>query len=289
VPSGVHFHPNGQKYLYASGASVVIADFLDPHQQIFFRNHDDFITCLAVSPSGNMVASGQRGANANVFVWDFHTQQVIYFFEEHDYAIQNVSFSLDEKLLTTIGSPEDGKLIVWDMSTGYICASSGKLPKDTRCIAHGGFLKDIKRRDTQNYIFCTGGSEGFAFWVLDPYRGEFECNQLVGDTRSSVVRTVMSLAWSGDKEAVYGATTSGDYVVVNVKNQRIVQAVSATRTGLDSILWFEGGVIIGCGDSTIKYFTHANQLCGTTDLDGRVTAMSFSPDRLEVCVERYSS
>jgi WD40 repeat protein len=284
VPAGVIFHPNGQKYIYPSGASVVIADFVDTHSQIFFRQHDDLVTCLCLSPSGNLVASGQRGSNSNVFVWDFNTQEVVYCLEEHDFAVQNVSFSLDEKLLVTIGNPEnDGKLIAWDLSTGYICAPSGKLPRDTRCIAHGGFLKDIKRRDTQNYIFCTGGTDGFAFWVLDPYQGEFECNRVSGDGRSSVLRIVTHLVWSDDKEYVFGATTSGDYLIVNVKNQRVMQAVSATRTGLDSILWYEGGIIIGCGDNTIKYFSHANQLVGSTDLDGRVTAMSFSPDKLEVC------
>ena len=282
VPAGVLFHPNGQKYVYSSGANVIIGDLTDSHSQIFFRYHDDFVTSLCLSPSGNLVASGQRGSNSNIYVWDFNTQEVLYCFEEHDHMVQNVAFSFDEKLLVSIGNQEDGKLIVWDMSSGNIVASSGKLPTGTSCLAHGGFVKDIKRRDTQNYLFVTAGADGFMFWNLDPYRGEFESSKLVGDARTTVLRNVRDISFSDDREHVFGSTTSGDYIIVNVKHQRVLQAVTATKTGVDCILTYNAGVIIGCGDSTIKYFNESNVLVGTTQLDGRVISLSFSSDRLEV-------
>mmetsp|Transcript_46034 Transcript_46034/g.127959 ORF Transcript_46034/g.127959 Transcript_46034/m.127959 type:complete len:107 (-) Transcript_46034:2521-2841(-) len=34
------YHPNGKKYICAAGASLVVCDFADPHDQVFFRGHD---------------------------------------------------------------------------------------------------------------------------------------------------------------------------------------------------------------------------------------------------------
>lgn len=282
IPSGAIFHPDGQSYLYSSGANVVIGNLTDPHSQAFFRFHDDCVSCLTLSKSGRTVASGQQGINSNVFVWDFATREIIYCFEEHDHKVQNVAFSDDEKLLVTLGCPEDNKLIVWDMSSGNIVASSGKMPVGTTCIAHGGFMRDIKRRDTRNYLFCTGGQDGFVLWNLDPYTGEFEVIKIAGDARASVLRVITALSFSPDKETIFGSSSSGDFLMVNVKHQRIVGTVAATRAGIGALLSFEGGVIIGCGDATIKFFDGSNTFIGFTKLDAAVNSLSFSPDKLEV-------
>ena len=61
LPSGALFHPDGQKYVFSSGGNIVIGDLIDSNQQVFLREHDDFITCLAVSSSGKYLASGQTG------------------------------------------------------------------------------------------------------------------------------------------------------------------------------------------------------------------------------------
>lgn len=42
----------------------------DPTKQVQLRGHDDQITAFAMSSNGTMLASGQRGANSDVVVWD---------------------------------------------------------------------------------------------------------------------------------------------------------------------------------------------------------------------------
>jgi len=32
-----------------AGASIIVGDLTDPHNQYFLRGHDDQITCLAIS------------------------------------------------------------------------------------------------------------------------------------------------------------------------------------------------------------------------------------------------
>lgn len=283
-PNGVIFHPNNQSYLFSSGGNVVIGDITDPHNQSFFREHTSTVSAMALSRSGRLVASGQQGENSDIFVWDFASKRVLFCFEEHDHRIQSLAFSADERLLLSVGSAEDGKLIIWDMSTGCIVSSSGKLPPNTLAsTANFDFLKDIKRRNTPNYLFGTGGSDGLLLWELNPYSGELIQHKLASDSRAVVGRCITSLSFSPDYEFLFAGTTSGDFLVINMKHLRIVQSIAATQTGLDSLLSSSDGLVIGCGDGSIKLFDMSLSLVGVVQLDaGRVNSLSFSSDKLEV-------
>ena len=283
IANGVAFHPNGTNYLFAAGGNIVVGDLTDPHSQEFMRMHDDNVTCLTLSRSGSLVASGQRGESANVYVWNFSTRKVIYTFEEHDSMIQGMVFSEDEKILITIGDSDDHKIIIWDLSTGNVISSSNKLPAETNCVAFGGFVRDIKRRDTDHYQICTAGRDGLMLWDLNPFSGEFESFKLVGDARATINRHVTAVAFSEDKEYIYAATTSGDFVIASMRYQRIIQAVQATKMGLGALLALNSRIVIGCGDSTVKFFDSTYEFQGQVRLDGPVIGLSLSPDHLEVC------
>jgi WD40 repeat protein len=56
-------HPASDSvFVTALGAAVVIGDVTDPHQQAFLRGHDADVSVIAVSPVGNLIASGQLGS-----------------------------------------------------------------------------------------------------------------------------------------------------------------------------------------------------------------------------------
>jgi WD40 repeat protein len=61
INNSVQFHPNGINYIYATGGNIVIGDLNNPHVQGIMSGHNDYITCIAVSNDGSMIASGQRG------------------------------------------------------------------------------------------------------------------------------------------------------------------------------------------------------------------------------------
>ena len=65
IRGGLHYHPNGREYTKAAGASIIVCNFDDPHDQSFLRGHDDSVVCVALSPHGTYVASGQSGENAD--------------------------------------------------------------------------------------------------------------------------------------------------------------------------------------------------------------------------------
>lgn len=282
IPGGVQFHPNGINYIVAAGGNIVIGDLTKPQYQDFLKKHDDQITCISLSARGTYFASGQRGENSNVYIWDFASSKLLYSLEEHDHAIQSVAFSDDERILVSVGSADDRKIIVWDMSNGCIIASSGKVPNETLCLAHGGFIRDIKRRDTDHYQLATGGRDGLVIWDLDPYSGEIAPYPVMGDARATVSRSITTIMFSDDKEQLFAGTTSGDYAIASVKSLRILQVIQATKMGLYSLLTHSNGVIAGCGDSTVKFFDSTGRFSRETKLDGAVLGLSFSSDRREL-------
>lgn len=240
------------------------------------------ITVIAVSPGGRYVATGQLGRNADINVWDYQTKQAIYTFEEHDKFIQALSFSDDEKILASVGGPEDNKLITWDLSNGAIIAANTKLPQGTTCVMFGGFVKDVKRRNTDCYQLSTAGKDGIIIWSLDPYTGDLIPTKIVGDARATVTRYVTAISFSDDFEVLYAATTSGDFLVTSVKAQKIIKTIQASKMGITAIVAYDDGIIVGCGDSTIKKFGSTFQFLGQVQLDGGVIGLSFSPDKLEI-------
>ena len=283
TPNCLHYHPNGENFIFCSGWNVGIGNLTDSHSQEFMRGHDDRVTCITLSPSGSLIASGQCGENSDVLVWSFEEKKVIYSFEEHDSGVKYFAFSHDEKLLVSIGDNNDGKLIIWDLSNGAIVAASPNLPEGTTCVCFGGFVKDIKRRNTDQYQICTGGASGLHLWQLNPYSGELANVKIVGDARGTVSRYVNGVTFSVDEEFILATTSSGDYLVASVKARHIVHVVPAARKGLVPVVALRDGHMVGGGDGTVTYFTNHHDKEAETVLDGPVVSLSLSTDKLEVC------
>jgi len=59
VQSGLIFHPDGRHLIYPLGSTIVIRDLASSHSQRFLHGHKDRVSCVAMSPSGRYLASGQ--------------------------------------------------------------------------------------------------------------------------------------------------------------------------------------------------------------------------------------
>lgn len=58
----MYYHPNDKdSIIYNIGGLLVIENINDKHQQQFLRGHDMEISAIAISNSGNLIATGQLG------------------------------------------------------------------------------------------------------------------------------------------------------------------------------------------------------------------------------------
>jgi WD40 repeat protein len=119
IKNSLYIHPNNTNYIYIVGSIIIVAEMNDPNKQERLIGHDDYITSIALSYSGDLIATGQKGENSDVLVWDFNLRKRKFMLSEHDYEVTCLAFSKDEKLLFSCGNIYDKNIFIWDMANGY--------------------------------------------------------------------------------------------------------------------------------------------------------------------------
>ena len=288
LTQGAAVHPSGE-YLYAAGANILSASLDSQSKQRLCRSiHNSPVSCLTVSPTGRYVASAQSGEEANVYVWDYVTEEVLYTLEEHDNCVEAVAFSHDERILATLGGQGDCKLILWDMSNGMIVSSNARMPDDTVCLAHGGFVRDVKRRDTHKYLLSTAGKGGVRIWELDPFSGQLESFPALAEARGTTSRQVTSISFAHDRDKLFAATTTGDFLVVNVKTRKVIGSVVVAKAALLAILAYRYGLVVSCADCSLKVYDNNCEYRWAVSLPHAGIALSPSANYADLLVMTQS-
>nr|CCA14717.1 cleavage induced conserved hypothetical protein [Albugo laibachii Nc14] len=269
IPNAIHLHPSNQ-FVYAAGGSIVSTALHDAHQQSIFQGHKGHISCLAVSPSGRFITSGAIGSVADVLVWDFMKQKLLYRLCEHDHGVAALAFSEDDRLLCSVGNEEDARLFVWDLRTGNICATQQKIHA-----AAVAFVGDRNGPKDSMYQLITAGNRILRFWMLDPLCGTLSYINI----EQALVRNFTCIQVAPTRQSVLIGSTSGDFAVVDVASKRIVKTVSACSGGVQAIAFINGCVCIGGGDGTILQFTNDFIDISATQLDTCVIGLSIDQGR----------
>ena len=157
------FHPTEKDTLVGYvGRLVMICNVHDKHQQEFLHGHNEEVTAMCISPSGNLLASGQGSSycvpnsEAMVIVWDWRTRQSIYrLIELNDgiafsrNCVTHLAFSPDEHFLAGCDDqPGATKLAIWDMESGQV-ANLTKRPALT-FLAWGAVVQSERRMNPLN-------------------------------------------------------------------------------------------------------------------------------------------
>lgn len=251
IVDSVHLHPSLKEFILVASSSIVTRDVNDPHNQHFLTAHDDQITCLAVSHQGHMLASGQRGENADVVVWDYNSKRAIFRLSEHDYEVTLVSFSSDDRLLLSCGNTLDGKLFIWNTGNGHIVSSLAIIPsvfsEAPRCLVWGGYAKDYKQRNTQDYQFAIAGSKRMTMWHLDPRSGQ-ATPELINT--GTYVREYTCLQYSkSNEDYLFAGTASGDLCGFQVKTKALAFNLNVCAMGVKTIRAVTvDKIVVGGGD-----------------------------------------
>eukprot|EP00993_Chasmostoma_nieuportense_P004280 NODE_495_length_2151_cov_19.034585_g459_i0.p1 GENE.NODE_495_length_2151_cov_19.034585_g459_i0~~NODE_495_length_2151_cov_19.034585_g459_i0.p1 ORF type:complete len:685 (+),score=157.68 NODE_495_length_2151_cov_19.034585_g459_i0:66-2120(+) len=232
-PSTLYYHPDGKEYIYVAGACVVIADLTDEHNQIFLRGHDDDITCLIVSKTGDYIISGQQGHNSDVCIWSYADQTVLFRLEEHDHGVAAIALTEDEKLLISLGNHRDRKLVVWDMSVGYIVANQPlSCEEAATAVEWGQLVRDVKQRETDCYQFSVIAGSSLLCYVLNPFTGLLQGSKMGS---SSFVRRFTCLKYSSGGSLLLVGTDSGDVGIFSTKQQSLITSCQVCGGGVRTL------------------------------------------------------
>lgn len=111
VPNGLVAHPDGKHIVYPLGCKLIVKD-VSTQQQSFLSGHSNNISCLACSPSGVYLASGQithMGFKADVIIWTFAERKLYCRLSLHKVKVQAIAFSPNDKYLATLGGRDDNR------------------------------------------------------------------------------------------------------------------------------------------------------------------------------------
>ncbi|RLO08443.1 hypothetical protein DYB28_005077 [Aphanomyces astaci] len=123
--------------------------------------HSDDILCMAMSPSGRFVATGERGKKPSIRVWDAKSGATLCVLTGfHARGVVSVTFSHDEKTIASVGDDDDHSLAIWEDKGG--AWSNGRLMTTSK----GDKNVNLFAIALPRQAFVTGGVKHILFWTL---------------------------------------------------------------------------------------------------------------------------
>ncbi|KAG6977069.1 hypothetical protein JG688_00000722 [Phytophthora aleatoria] len=190
------------------------------------------------------------------------------------YSPKRISFALYE-----LGDDGEIDTLVYESMT-FSIVKDMKMSNIVTAVAFGGMARDVKRRDTANYQFATVGHRLLQLWVLNPVTGELTQHKI----EQTLVRDYTCVQFSPDRESLVAGSSSGDFCVVGVKTRQLVKVVPACSCGVNSILYFAGGILLGGGDGSVLHYNHDFVDTCHVALDSGVVGLTLNAAQNEAVV-----
>jgi len=248
VIGGLLLHPDDEHLIFPLGCTVVVRNLLRKTQS-FLQGHDNQVNCITVSPSGKLLASGQKtfmGFPADVIVWDFDNRVEIHRLSLHKVAVTGLSFSYNELYLATLGGQDDNSLVIWNVQDGQAICGTPAATDTAHCVEW------FRGDDTQ---LVTGGNLHVRVWTFDLNNKKLRHVQA---QTGQIKRVTTNVLLSADDQYVYCGTQTGDLLQVTLdralfkKNTPTKQPFSQ---GITCSALLKSGehpdILIGTGDGTI--------------------------------------
>jgi len=309
----VQFHPVDKTVMISyTGCLLVIADVTSPHEQEFLRGHNEAITCLAISPSGNYIASGQASttrvpnSEATVIVWDYKTRQPQYrLMELHD-GIQfsrnkvcQLAFSPDDMFLAGSDDQCSGaKMCVWHTDNAQL-ATLTKTNDPLNFLCWGDILQPPSKTQRPAYHLLGATRSQINRYLIsfdrsrEAYKVDHTSMQLPSTGLARTYNTA-SVTWpSEQREKAYlvAGSAAGELCVFSVGDLVFRAAVPVSKGGLLALAMAPAQrgqppkAYCGCGDGTLKLLQGADLqwVClRETRLEGSIRSLTLSADGTEL-------
>ncbi|CAG4986256.1 unnamed protein product [Colias eurytheme] len=153
--------PNTELVAYPAGCTVVLYNVRKNRQSHVLNASRKSVTCVAFSPDGRYLATGECGHAPAVRVWDLQDPSQsgavqIAEFPGHTHGVNCVAFSTSSKYLVSVGSQHDMIVNVWDWRANLKLASNKVSSR----------VKAVSFSESGNY-FVTVGFRHVKFWYLE--------------------------------------------------------------------------------------------------------------------------
>uniref|UniRef100_A0A2I3GRW1 Cilia- and flagella-associated protein 52 n=1 Tax=Nomascus leucogenys TaxID=61853 RepID=A0A2I3GRW1_NOMLE len=217
VPTGLKCHPDQEHVIYPLGCTVLI-QAINTKEQNFLQGHGNNVSCLAISRSGEYIASGQvtfMGFKADIILWDYKKRELLARLSLHKGKIEALAFSPNDLYLVSLGGPDDGSVVVWSIAKrDAICGS----PAAGLSVGNATNVIFSRCRDE---MFVTAGNGTIRVWELDlPNRKIWPTECQTGQMK----RIVMSIGMADDDSFFYLGTTTGDILKMNPRTKLLTDA-----------------------------------------------------------------
>ncbi|XP_042204549.1 mitogen-activated protein kinase-binding protein 1-like isoform X3 [Homarus americanus] len=245
--------PHTGQVAYPAGCTVVLLNSRKNRQLHVQNASRKTITCVAFSPCGRYLATGECGHQPSVRVWDVSDRSQVAEFQGHKYGISCVAFSPTQKYVVSVGSQHDMIVNVWDWRGGIKVASNKFSSK----------VKAISFAENGSY-FVTVGNRHVKFWYLEVARGsKFKepvpltgRSAILGEQRNNYFCDVA--CGRGDMgDSTFAITKSG--LLCEFNNRRLLDKWVELRTSsANCLVAGEEYIFVGCAESIIRCFSPFN-------------------------------
>ena len=229
--------------VYPTASLIVVYD-TNTKEQSFYQGHICEVTCLAIHPNGQVVASGD--VSCNVQIWDTTSLQCLRSIKGLvKQGIQHISFSpITGDRIATVGLDSDHTIALYDSSTGEIMGSS-------KGFSHPNNVLAMAFATSGNEIVIVGRKQIKFFRNINSVqRALTGVNGKIG--KAGKKQTFFCVAYFGD-DAIVGC---GNGELYRFKGEQMVQAVQAHTMNepVLSICCNHGDFVMvtGCKDGIVK-------------------------------------
>ena len=247
VGSNTHSHDSlvwhaASGYFATAVACTIVVEDLLTREQTMLSGHEDEISTLALNPDGTLLASASGFADetdpaARIFVWDTAKGTMFRRLDYHHRGVQAMAWSMDSKYLLSIGTCQEGKLVVWDVLNNKVMAAT-----DVMYAIHDA------RFTANSFEFVTVGHMQITFWLWTEDGTLHMQEKSAPNEQSNVHYTCLDISHDG-KVLFVGSSSGGISQWEVTADRNVCTGTWQTSQGELSLVRCRGDRVITCGNA----------------------------------------